>query len=78
MEEIENGEKILGYDKKLIIRYAVWVAIALVAFYAGAKYEKNKLERLHLLKSSASQDSQNSGDGTSKKSKKANHGSNCH
>ncbi len=63
----ENGEKILGYDKKLVIRYALWVAIALVAFYAGAKYEKHKLESLHLLKNSANENSQ---DPATKKMKK--------
>lgn len=43
------SEKVLGYDKKTVKIVVALVVVALVAFYAGAKYEKSKLTRLGLL-----------------------------
>ena len=35
--------KVLGYDKKIVFNVVYTLVIVLVAFYAGAKYEKSKL-----------------------------------
>jgi hypothetical protein len=65
----EEG-KIMGYDKKTLMIVASLIVVALVMFYAGAKYEKNKLSKLGLLKNSSSQSADTVG--SSKKAKKAN------
>lgn len=44
----------LKYDKKMIAIIVAAVVLAGASFYAGAKYEKNKLDRLGLLKGSKS------------------------
>ena len=38
--------KVLGYDKKIVAGAVYTLVIILVAFYAGAKYEKSKLNSL--------------------------------
>ncbi len=38
--------KVLGYDKKIVVGVAYTLILILVAFYAGAKYEKSKLTSL--------------------------------
>ena len=44
--------KFLGYEKKTLAVVGVVIIAALVAFYAGAKYEKHKLSALGLLSGS--------------------------
>ena len=46
--------KVLGYDKKIVAAVAYTLIIILIAFYAGAKYEKSKLTSLSRQKSSNS------------------------
>ncbi len=43
--------KVLGYDKKVVAAVAYTLIIILIAFYAGAKYEKSKLTSLARQKS---------------------------
>ena len=60
---MEEEEKIWGYSKKTLMTGFMLVVVAAGMFYAGAKYEKNKLSRLGLLKNGTEQAS------TSKKAK---------
>ncbi len=46
--------KVLGYDKKIVAAVVYTLVIILVAFYAGAKYEKSKLTSLARQKSASS------------------------
>lgn len=48
-------EKILGYRKRTLIIGAILVVVAGGMFYTGAKYEKNKLSKLGLLKNGTEQ-----------------------
>jgi hypothetical protein len=48
--EKTNNYKICGYNKKTLVCLAVLLVVALGFFYAGAKYEKNKMVRLGLTK----------------------------
>jgi len=41
--------KVMGYNKKTVVCVLVLVLIAGGMFYAGAKFEKNKLLKLNLL-----------------------------
>lgn len=50
-----DNKKIMGYNKKTLVTTLVLVLVAGVMFYAGAKYEKNKLSKLGLLKNGTSQ-----------------------
>lgn len=52
MSEEMNG---VFHDKKLMVAGAIVIVVALGIFYAGAKYEKNKLSRLGLLKNGTDQ-----------------------
>lgn len=45
-----------GYNKKTLAAVIILLLIAGGAFYIGAKYEKNKLAKLGLLKSSQNED----------------------
>lgn len=45
--------KIAGYNKKTVVIALVAIILAGVFFYAGAKYEKNKLISLKLMKNNA-------------------------
>ncbi|MDR3558782.1 MAG: hypothetical protein P4L62_01500 [Candidatus Pacebacteria bacterium] len=42
--------KMMGYNKKTVVVAIVAVILAVVIFYAGAEYEKNKMIRLGLCK----------------------------
>lgn len=57
MEEINTteGEEILGYKKKTLVSALILMLVAGSMFYIGAKYEKNKLSRLGLLKNKTEQ-----------------------
>jgi len=59
MEEINMNEegKILGYNKKTLVTVLILVLVAGSMFYLGAKYEKNKLSKLGLLKNDTEQSS---------------------
>ena len=46
--------KIMGTNKKTLASIIVLVLVAGIMFYAGAKYEKNKLSKMGLLKNSPS------------------------
>jgi nitrite reductase (NO-forming) len=48
-------DKIWGYSKKTLTTGLMVVVVAGGMFYAGAKYEKNKLSRLGLLKNGTEQ-----------------------
>lgn len=56
MKRIEESKNMLwGYDKKMLVFGIVLVLVAGSMFYIGAKYEKNKLSRLGLLKNGTEQ-----------------------
>lgn len=46
--------KLLGYEKKTLVIVAIAIVGAAIFFYAGAKYEKHKLNALGLLSGSKS------------------------
>ena len=60
--------KMMGYNKKTVVIAIVAVILAVVVFYAGAEYEKNKMIRLGLCKGGSAQSS--AAAGTIKKHKK--------
>ena len=53
----EEGTRctICGYDKKMLVIVITLIIIAGGAFYVGAKYEKNKLSKLGLMKNNKSE-----------------------
>ena len=56
MVEVSSEEgMIAGYRKKTLMTVLIAVVLVGAAFYAGAKYEKNKLSRLGLLKNGTSE-----------------------
>lgn len=56
MTEVSTEEgTIAGYNKKTLVTVFVALFLVGIAFYGGAKYEKNKLSRLGLLKGAADQ-----------------------
>lgn len=61
--------KVLGYDKKTVTWAVIAVILALVVFYAGAEYEKDKLVRLGVCKGGVNYSS-SSATGKAKKHKK--------
>jgi len=52
---MEEDGKIWGYSKKALIIGLLLVVVAGGMFYIGAKYEKNKLSNLGLLKNGTEQ-----------------------
>lgn len=62
---MSEEEKIWGYSKRTLVTGLLLVVVAGGMFYAGAKYEKNKLSKLGLLKNGTEQAS------TTKKQKAA-------
>ncbi|NCQ06055.1 MAG: hypothetical protein GW815_00630 [Candidatus Moranbacteria bacterium] len=54
-EGVESKDMLWGYDKKLLAFVIILVLVAGSMFYIGAKYEKNKLSRLGLLKNGTEQ-----------------------
>jgi hypothetical protein len=50
VSEKTKGCKICGYNKRTLICLLVLLVVAAGFFYAGAKYEKNKLTKLGLTK----------------------------
>ena len=54
----EEGMKctLCGYNKKTLVIVIALLLVASSAFYVGAKYEKNKLSRLGLLKNAQNED----------------------
>jgi hypothetical protein len=50
VSEKTKNRKICGYNKKTLICLIVLIVIAFGFFYAGAKYEKNKMAKLGLTK----------------------------
>ena len=57
MKQIDLEGKIFGYNKKMLAVLAATVLLFGIAFYVGAKYEKNKLFNLGLLKDCKKTDS---------------------
>lgn len=53
--EKESKDMFFGYDKKFLAFGIILVLVAGSMFYIGAKYEKNKLSRLGLLKNGTEQ-----------------------
>ncbi|MFZ2187960.1 MAG: hypothetical protein WAV73_00145 [Candidatus Moraniibacteriota bacterium] len=45
--------QILGYNKRMLALFALVIFVAGTMFYAGAKYEKRKLDSLGLLKTTS-------------------------
>ncbi len=52
MEQFNLEGKIAGYNKKTLAMVVAAIILLGIGFYAGAKYEKNKLANLGLLKNS--------------------------
>lgn len=52
---MEEGETIWGYKKKTLAAGLMLLVVAGGMFYIGAKYEKNKLSKLGLLKNGTEQ-----------------------